>query len=129
MGCVLGTQVLVRAWVPVDDGHVMFWAMSAPRLRQGAGSAGRANGLVTGGRPVAAAGGRTGDLDFLPDTTDWLGKCVFWESSHSSLPVTAVTTVAAANGVESGRMSSTFGSHRLDLDSVTGRGDYDCLHR
>ena len=71
---VLGTQVLVRAWVPIDDEHVMFWAISAPRSREGAGSAGGAAGMRAGGRPVASAGSRAAGLDFLPDSTDWLGK-------------------------------------------------------
>jgi phenylpropionate dioxygenase-like ring-hydroxylating dioxygenase large terminal subunit len=56
---VLGTQILVRAWVPIDDDHVMFWSIAAPRTRQGRG----------------AAGGATGPgFEFLPDTTDWLGR-------------------------------------------------------
>ena len=72
---MLGMQVLVRAWVPVDDEHTMFWSMSAaafsrwrpapraarPGSRPGAGRS----------RPPAA---RPGGFEFLPDTTDWLGK-------------------------------------------------------
>ena len=54
---VLGVQILVRAWVPIDDEHVMFWSMSVPRTRLGGGGA-----------------QRPGSLDFLPDTTDWLGR-------------------------------------------------------
>ena len=71
---ILGMQVLVRAWVPVDDNHVMFWSMAAPRSRVGNGAAGGASGLNAGGRPVAAAGARPGGFEFQPDTTDWLGK-------------------------------------------------------
>lgn len=71
---VLGLQVLVRAWVPLDDDHVMFWSLAAPRSREGAGRAGGALGMTAGGRPVAAAGGRAGGFDFVPDTTDWLGR-------------------------------------------------------
>jgi len=71
---ILGMQVLVRAWVPVDDEHVMFWSMSAPRSRVGTGATGGAAGLTAGGRSVAAAGARAGGFEFLPDTTDWLGK-------------------------------------------------------
>jgi phenylpropionate dioxygenase-like ring-hydroxylating dioxygenase large terminal subunit len=71
---VLGMQVLVRAWVPVDDDHVMFWALSAPRSRLGAGAAGGASMLSAGGRPVAAAGARVGGFEYLPSTTDWLGR-------------------------------------------------------
>src|SRR4029453_17609374 len=47
---ILGVQVLVRAWVPVDDEHVMFWSIELPRSRRGGG------------------------FEFLTDTTDWLGK-------------------------------------------------------
>jgi phthalate 4,5-dioxygenase oxygenase subunit len=67
-------QVLVRAWVPVDDDHVMFWSIAAPRSRVGNGAAGGASGLNAGGRPVASAGARPGGFEFLPETTDWLGK-------------------------------------------------------
>jgi phthalate 4,5-dioxygenase len=71
---ILGVQVLVRAWVPVDDEHVMFWSFEVPRSRQGRAGAGGASTLARGGQPVAAAGGRAGGFEFLPDTTDWLGK-------------------------------------------------------
>src|SRR5215470_8185358 len=56
---VLGTQILVRAWVPIDDDYVMFWSIAAPRTRQGRAAAGVATGP---------------GFEFLPDTTDWLGR-------------------------------------------------------
>jgi phthalate 4,5-dioxygenase len=71
---ILGMQVLVRAWVPVDDNHLMFWSIAAPRSRVGTGAAGGASGLNAGGRPVASAGSRAGGFEFLPDTSDWTGK-------------------------------------------------------
>jgi phthalate 4,5-dioxygenase len=71
---ILGMQVLVRAWVPVDDNHIMFWSIAAPRSRVGNGAAGGAAGLSAGGRPVAAAGSRAGGFEFLPDSSDWTGK-------------------------------------------------------
>jgi phthalate 4,5-dioxygenase oxygenase subunit len=71
---ILGMQVLVRAWVPVDDNHIMFWSIAAPRSRVGTGAAGGASGLNAGGRPVAAAGSRAGGFEFLPDSSDWTGK-------------------------------------------------------
>jgi nitrite reductase/ring-hydroxylating ferredoxin subunit len=71
---ILGMQVLVRAWVPVDDNHIMFWSIAAPRSRVGNGAAGGASGLSAGGRPVAAAGSRAGGFEFLPDSPDWTGK-------------------------------------------------------
>jgi hypothetical protein len=71
---VLGVQILVRAWVPLDDEHVMFWSIAVPRSREGRGAAGSAATITSSGRTVAAAGGRAGAFDFLPDTTGWLGK-------------------------------------------------------
>ena len=71
---ILGMQILVRAWVPVDDNHVMFWSIAAPRSRVGNGAAGGASGLNAGGRPVASAGARPGGFEFQPDSPDWLGK-------------------------------------------------------
>jgi nitrite reductase/ring-hydroxylating ferredoxin subunit len=71
---ILGMQVLVRVWVPVDDNHIMFWSIAAPRSRVGNGAAGGAAGLSAGGRPVAAAGSRAGAFEFLPDSPDWTGK-------------------------------------------------------
>jgi len=71
---ILGMQILVRAWVPVDDSHVMFWSIAAPRSRVGNGATGGASGLNAGGRPVASAGARPGGFEFQPDSPDWLGK-------------------------------------------------------
>src|SRR5215831_6472811 len=63
---ILGMQVLVRAWVPVDDNHIMFWSLAAPRSRQGGGGAGSAQAIANGGRPPV--------FEYLPDTSDWRGK-------------------------------------------------------
>jgi hypothetical protein len=73
---VLGVQVLVRAWVPIDDDHMMFWSMSQPRTRsigQG-GNPGGASNVSRGGRPAAAAGAYAGGMEFLPETSGWYGK-------------------------------------------------------
>ena len=64
---VLGVQVIVRAWVPVDDQHTMFWSMTVPSTR-----------LTPNGRRTAKNGrpfpGTTRPPEFLPNTTDWLGR-------------------------------------------------------
>jgi len=65
---VLGMQVLVRAWVPVDDEHIMFWSIGVPSTRMGRGATGGATAQAAG------AGGLAGGHGFLPDTTDWLGR-------------------------------------------------------
>jgi hypothetical protein len=56
---ILGMQVLVRAWVPVDDEHVMFWSIGVPRSREGRGSAGGASGMTAGGGPSPPPGTAT----------------------------------------------------------------------
>ena len=71
---VLGMQVLVRAWVPVDDEHIMFWSIAVPSTRMGRGATGGATALQAGAQAAAAAGGLAGGHGFLPDTTDWLGR-------------------------------------------------------
>jgi phthalate 4,5-dioxygenase len=75
---VLGVQVLVRAWVPVDDDHMMFWSMSAPRTRsigQG-GAPGTATGALARmqGPYAPPAGGPAGSFEYLPESSDWYGR-------------------------------------------------------
>ena len=64
---VPGVQIIVRAWVPVDDQHTMFWSLSVPQTR----SNGAGRGSSKNGQPYA---GSTGRPQFLPNTTDWLGR-------------------------------------------------------
>jgi phthalate 4,5-dioxygenase len=71
---ILGMQVLVRAWVPVDDEHIMFWSLGVPSTREGRGATGGASTINGSGRAAAVAGGLAGGHGFLPDTTDWLGS-------------------------------------------------------
>src|SRR6185436_5458040 len=66
----LGNFVHVRAWVPVDDEHTMFWGMNLPRTQT-------APGRQTTGRPDGAGSNGTTDAmghGMLPDTSDWLGR-------------------------------------------------------
>jgi phthalate 4,5-dioxygenase len=64
---VLGEQILVRAWVPVDDHHTMFWSVAVPHTR--ARPDGRRSS--TNGQPFPGTAGRP---EFLPNTEDWLGR-------------------------------------------------------
>ena len=61
----LGVQVLVRAWIPIDDDHTMFWNIMAPDQFFGGRSSAK------DGKPFPGAAGRT---EFVPNTTDWLGR-------------------------------------------------------
>jgi phenylpropionate dioxygenase-like ring-hydroxylating dioxygenase large terminal subunit len=73
----LGVAVHARAWVPVDDEHVMFWGMSIPRTRAvGRGGAGASEGNAASGRPATAdSNGERGNGQYYePFTTGWLGR-------------------------------------------------------
>jgi hypothetical protein len=56
---VLGLQVLTRAWVPMDDEHMLFFSMGS-----------RASVERLSGAAVRARPGE----DLLPNTTDWYGR-------------------------------------------------------
>jgi phenylpropionate dioxygenase-like ring-hydroxylating dioxygenase large terminal subunit len=62
---VLGIQVLARAWVPMDDEHMLFFSMGS-RI-----SAAQLTG-VAANRGLAAR--RRPGEDVLPNTSDWLGR-------------------------------------------------------
>ena len=57
----LGEQILVRAWVPIDDDHTMYWGMVIAFVAD-------SGGARTGATP------RPSDNGVLPNTTDWLGR-------------------------------------------------------
>ena len=65
---VLGVQMVVRAWVPMDDGHTMYWNISVPGTNRGGAAS------TFGGRRRAPLPGTAGTVDYLPNTTDWLGR-------------------------------------------------------
>jgi phthalate 4,5-dioxygenase oxygenase subunit len=67
---VLGTQILVRAWVPIDDDHMMFWNMSAPRSM----SFGQGNRPGTPQTATPPQQGRRNGFEYLPETSGWTGK-------------------------------------------------------
>ncbi len=65
----LGAQVMVRAWVPIDDEHMMFWSMSTMKSwRTLTGQSEEGDG---GARPVGP--GAMG-INYLTETSDWVGK-------------------------------------------------------
>jgi phenylpropionate dioxygenase-like ring-hydroxylating dioxygenase large terminal subunit len=63
---VLGVRVGVRAWVPVDDEHTMYWSMSTPAQRFGRSGGAR----TTEGGQVRSES----ESIYRPNTTDWLGR-------------------------------------------------------
>jgi nitrite reductase/ring-hydroxylating ferredoxin subunit len=84
---VLGMQILVRAWVPIDDDHMMFWSFNVPSTRQGGlGQGNRTAAAGSGGAIEATARARDGNaqepqqaaqrqaFEYVPATSGWLGK-------------------------------------------------------
>ena len=64
----LGAQRVVRAWVPLDDEHTMYWNISVPGTNLG----GSASTMASRSRdPIP---GTAAALEYLPSTTDWLGR-------------------------------------------------------
>jgi phenylpropionate dioxygenase-like ring-hydroxylating dioxygenase large terminal subunit len=75
---ILGLKVNIRAWVPVDDDHMMFWSMT-PASRGFDGSGGNGRGNQSGFGPAQAGAAQSqaepgNQFRFLPNTSDWLGR-------------------------------------------------------
>ena len=64
--CPLGSEALLRAWVPMDDTHTMYFSITTDTF-----SISRSPRATK--RPVPQPG-LTYDYDFLPNTTDWYGR-------------------------------------------------------
>jgi phthalate 4,5-dioxygenase oxygenase subunit len=64
--CPLGSEAILRAWVPMDDTHTMFFSITTDTFQLSRSP--RANQ-----RPVRQTG-LTTDYKFLPHTTDWYGR-------------------------------------------------------
>jgi phthalate 4,5-dioxygenase oxygenase subunit len=75
---VLGEARRIRAWVPIDSGHTMVWGINAPRVSSSTqgGFYGRAFGPSQGQQFSGGQNrsGGAGGNEYLPDTSDWLGK-------------------------------------------------------
>jgi hypothetical protein len=73
----LGRVVSVRAWVPIDDENTMYWGMSVPSSRAvGRNGQTASDSTQATGRPAnaAAAGNNQGGFNYLPETSDWIGR-------------------------------------------------------
>jgi phenylpropionate dioxygenase-like ring-hydroxylating dioxygenase large terminal subunit len=64
---VLGLKVGVRAWVPIDDDHTMFWNLYTPSQRFGLQQRAPQAGARGDGAYMAAE-------QYVPNTSDWLGR-------------------------------------------------------
>jgi phenylpropionate dioxygenase-like ring-hydroxylating dioxygenase large terminal subunit len=95
----LGIAVHTRAWVPVDDEHVMFWNISMPRSRA-VGRAGQQESErnAASGRPGDAAsnGRRANGYEYEPFTSGWLGR---WRLTQNAANDYEIDREAQRNGV------------------------------
>jgi phthalate 4,5-dioxygenase len=71
----LGKVVRAQAWVPLDDSHTMYWGWQIAGTVAGRdGQQATATQAATG-RPLnAAAPPNRGGFEYLPETSDWLGR-------------------------------------------------------
>ncbi len=63
-----GEHVHARAWVPLDDGHTMYYYLW---WKRGSASMARPRPQLKGGKPM---GGARPSPTFIPNTTDWFGR-------------------------------------------------------
>ncbi|HEY8695692.1 MAG TPA: Rieske 2Fe-2S domain-containing protein [Chloroflexota bacterium] len=104
---VLGLQRVVRAWVPMDDTHMMFFSMASMDTYARLG----------GGPRLKASGASPWQL--LPNTTDWYGRfrlaanagndyLIDREKQHSGEEFTGITGVHAQDQAITESMGSIY---------------------
>jgi phenylpropionate dioxygenase-like ring-hydroxylating dioxygenase large terminal subunit len=71
----LGKIIRAQAWVPLDDHNTMYWGWQVAGTLAGRGGQQATTTNQATGRPVNAAApvGRAG-FEYLPTTSDWLGR-------------------------------------------------------
>jgi phenylpropionate dioxygenase-like ring-hydroxylating dioxygenase large terminal subunit len=122
----LGVAVHVRAWVPVDDEHVMYWSMNVPRSRAvgRAGQAGSESNAASG-RPIdiASNGRRPGGFEYEPFSSDWLGR---WRLTQTAANDYLIDREAQRTGVNYTGIAGIFQQDQAVTESM-GR-IYDRSH-
>jgi nitrite reductase/ring-hydroxylating ferredoxin subunit len=75
---LLGMQILVRAWVPLDDDHMMFWSFAVPSTlaftNAAAGQGAQGDAETAKAAAADAPRPRRPGFEYLPDESGWLGK-------------------------------------------------------
>lgn len=91
--CPLGSEAILRAWVPMDDTHTMYFSITTDTFSI-------ARGPRATRRPIPQRG-VTYDYEFLPNTTDWYGR---WRlkanRSNDHLIDRAVQRTESFSGIE-----------------------------
>jgi phthalate 4,5-dioxygenase oxygenase subunit len=102
----LGVQVVVRAWVPLDDDHTMFWIMTAPATRRATPSGVRTNSAGT------AFAGSASRPRYQPTTSDWLGR---WRLTENGANDYGIDRAVQRAGRNSGLAGSYTGIDGISL--------------
>jgi phthalate 4,5-dioxygenase oxygenase subunit len=66
--CPLGSEAILRAWVPMDDTHTMFFSITTDTFCLSKSPVATPRAIPQPGLTVPT------DYDFLPNTTDWYGR-------------------------------------------------------
>ncbi len=114
----LGIAVHVRAWVPVDDEHVMFWNVSMPRTRNvGRGGQEGSERNAASGRPGAAGsnGAQAPGQQYEPFTTGWLGR---WRLTQNASNDYQIDREAQRSGVNYTGINGIFQQDQAVTESM-----------
>ncbi|HEX5370377.1 MAG TPA: Rieske 2Fe-2S domain-containing protein [Dehalococcoidia bacterium] len=114
----LGIAVHVRAWVPVDDEHVMFWGISMPRTRNvGRGGQEASERNAASGRPGAAGsnGAQAAGQQYEPFTTGWLGR---WRLNQNASNDYGIDREAQRSGVNYTGINGIFQQDQAVTESM-----------
>ncbi|HEX9471784.1 MAG TPA: Rieske 2Fe-2S domain-containing protein [Bradyrhizobium sp.] len=111
--------VHARAWVPLDDHHTMFYYLW---WKHGSALPAQPRPLFNGLKPL---GGARPDLEFLPDSTDWLGR---WrpaanESNDWHIDREAQSSNAIYSGIDNIHLQD-----QAVTESMGGVTDHDFEH-
>jgi phthalate 4,5-dioxygenase oxygenase subunit len=114
----LGIAVHVRAWVPVDDEHVMFWNISMPRTRNvGRGGQEGSERNAASGRPGGAGSNGTQGpgQQYEPFTTGWLGR---WRLTQNASNDYQIDREAQRSGVNYTGINGIFQQDQAVTESM-----------
>jgi phenylpropionate dioxygenase-like ring-hydroxylating dioxygenase large terminal subunit len=114
----LGVAIHVRAWVPVDDEHVMYWSINVPSSRAiGRGGQGSTEQNAASGRPagVSSNGRRPDGFEYLPASSDWLGR---WQLTQNAANDYLIDREAQREGVNYTGIAGIFQQDQAVTESM-----------
>ncbi len=84
----LGKVVRAQAWVPLDDHHTMYWGWQIVGTNVGRGGQQNTDTNAGTGRPLnAAAPPSRAGFEYLPSTSDWLGRFLLDQNKENDYQI------------------------------------------